>query len=97
MARRKTPPVRLRTHWFIPIAGSLANTIAATKQMLAADGWKQYVAPLEAHNTLLAFKKGPQGLSVSFTIQVGKNEQTSEVTTVWYSPTRLSFALAIPA
>ncbi|MFZ0624420.1 MAG: hypothetical protein WAM76_20765 [Pseudolabrys sp.] len=78
------------------VAGSLANTIAATKQMLAADGWKQYVAPLEAHNTLLAFKKGPQGLSVSFTIQVGKNEQTSEVTTVWYSPTRLSFALAIP-
>jgi hypothetical protein len=79
------------------IAGSLANTIAATKQMLDADGWKQYVAPLEAHNTLLAFKKGPQGLSVSFTIQVGKNEQTSEVTTVWYSPTRLRFALAIPA
>ncbi len=79
------------------IAGSLANTIAATKQMLAADGWKQYVAPLEAHNTLLAFKKGPQGLSVSFTIQVGKNEQTSEVTTVWYSPTRVRFALAIPA
>ncbi len=78
------------------VGGSLANTIAATKQMLAADGWKQYVAPLEAHNTLLAFKKGPQGLSVSFTIQVGKNEQTSEVTTVWYSPTRLSFALAIP-
>ena len=78
------------------VGGSLAKTIAATKQMLAADGWKQYVAPLESEGTLLFFKKGPQALSVSFTIQVGKNEQTSEVTTVWYSPTRLRFALAIP-
>ena len=34
---------------------------------------------------------------MSFTIQVGKNERTSEVTTVYYSPTRLNFALAIPA
>ena len=55
------------------------------------------MAPLDAHDTLLAFKKGPQGLSVSFTIQVGKNDQTSEVTTVYYTPTRLNFALAIPA
>ncbi len=79
------------------VAGTLANTVAATRQLLARDGWKEYVAPLDAHDTLLAFKKGGQGLSVSFTIQVGKNEQTSEVTTVYYSPTRLNFALAIPA
>ena len=44
----------------------------------------------------MAFKKGGQGLSVSFTIQVGKNERTSEITTVYYSPTRLGFALPIP-
>jgi hypothetical protein len=79
------------------VTGSLANTVAATRQLLARDGWKEYVAPLDAHDTLLAFKKGPQGLSVSFTIQVGKNDQTSEVTTVYYTPTRLNFALAIPA
>ena len=80
------------------VTGSLANTIAATTKLLGADGWKPYVAPLdEAHSTLMAFKKGPQGLSVSFTIQVGKNDQTSEVTTVYYSPSRLRFALAIPA
>ncbi|HEY6025092.1 MAG TPA: hypothetical protein VIV34_13050 [Pseudolabrys sp.] len=78
------------------VVGSLAKTVAATRQMLAADGWKQYVAPLESHDTLLAFKKGPQGLSVSYTIQVGKNDQTSEVITVYYSPTRLRYALAIP-
>ena len=40
------------------VAGSLANTVAATRQLLAADGWKEYVAPLDAHETLLAFKKG---------------------------------------
>ena len=78
------------------VTASLANTVAATRQLLARDGWKEYVAPLDAHDTLLAFKKGPQGLSVSFTIQVGKNDQTSEVTTVYYTPTRLNFALAIP-
>jgi len=79
------------------VARPLAETTAALKQMLAADGWKQYVAPLEeVHTTLLSFKKGPQALSVSFTIQVGKNERTSEETTVYYSPARLNFALAIP-
>lgn len=78
------------------VTGSLAKTVAATRQMLAADGWKQYVAPLESQSTLF-LKNGPQGLSVSFTIQVGKNDLTSEVTTVWYSPTRLIFALALPA
>ena len=79
------------------VARPLADTAAALKQMLATDGWKQYVAPLEeTHTTSLNFKKGAQGLSVSFTIQVGKNERTSEETTVYYSPVRLNFALAIP-
>jgi hypothetical protein len=79
------------------VAGSLPNTIAATKQMLATDGWKQYVAPLDdAHSTLFAFKKGRQGLSVSYTISVGKTDQTTDQTTVYYSPARLRFALAIP-
>ncbi|MGH6683229.1 MAG: hypothetical protein ACRECA_04765, partial [Pseudolabrys sp.] len=84
-------------HVVYSVAGSLAETIAALKTKLGADGWKPYVAPLEEeHTTLLAFKKGRQGLSVSFTIQVGKDERTSELTTVYYSPTRLIFALAIP-
>ncbi len=97
MAPGKTPRRSSKESEVYSVAGSLANTVAATRQLLARDGWKEYVAPLDAHDTLLAFKKGPQGLSVSFTIQVGKNEQTSEVTTVYYSPTRLNFALAIPA
>jgi len=80
------------------VSGSLANTVAAVKMRLGADGWKPYVAPLEnVHSTSVTFKNGRQGLSVHFTIQVGKNERTSEVTTVYYSPTRLNFALAIPS
>ena len=75
------------------VAGSLVDTVAATKKTLAADGWKQYVAPLdESHDTLLAFKKGRQGLTVSFTMTAGRADQSS----VYYSPTRLSFALAVP-
>lgn len=79
------------------VAGNLPNTIAAVTKTLGADGWKPYVTPLDdAHTTLFAFKKVRQGLSVSFTIQVGKNDLTTEQTTVYYSPTRLRFALAIP-
>jgi hypothetical protein len=79
------------------VAGTLADNTAALIKLLGADGWKPYVAPLDTvHSTLMAFKKGPHGLSVSFTIQVGKNERTSDVTTVYYSPTRLPFALPVP-
>ncbi len=75
------------------VPGSVENTIAAAKKLLAADGWKQYVAPLEeTHTTLLAFKKGGQGLSVSFTMTAGQADQSS----VYYSPTRLRFALPFP-
>jgi hypothetical protein len=77
--------------------GTLAGTTTALVKLLGADGWKPYDAPLEErHSTLMWFKKGGQALSVSFTIQPGKNERTSEITTVSYSPTRLQFALAVP-
>lgn len=79
------------------VPGTLADTTAALIKLLGADGWKPYVAPTEErHSTLMAFKKGAQALSVSFTIQPGKNERTSEVTTVYYSPSRLQLALAAP-
>ena len=51
----------------------MEDTVAATRKMLASDGWKEYFAPLEKRGgTLLAFKKGGQGLSVSFTMTGGK-------------------------
>ena len=84
-------------HSSYSVAAPLASTVAALKKTLGADGWKPYVVPLDdVYSTSLKFKKGRQGLSVSLYIQVGKNEQTSEVTTVDYSPTRLIFALALP-
>jgi hypothetical protein len=74
------------------VPGSVANAIAATKRLLAADGWMLYVAPLEeTHQTLLAFKKGAQALSGSFTM-TGK----ADLSNVSYSTTRLRFALAFP-
>jgi hypothetical protein len=79
------------------VPGKVADTTAAIIKLLGADGWKPYVVPLDGvHWVSKTFKKGPQGLSVSFTIQPGTNERTSEVTTVYYSPTRLQFALAVP-
>ncbi len=79
------------------VAGRLADTNAALIKLLSAEGWKPYVAPMENTSaTLMTFKKGAQGLSVSFTIQVGKNEQTSQITTVYYSPERLYVALPAP-
>ncbi len=79
------------------VPGTLADTTGALVKLLGANGWKPYVEPMEErHSTLMYFKKGAQALSVSFTIQPGKNERTSEVTTVYYSPARLQFALAAP-
>lgn len=75
------------------VSGSVADTVAATRRLLAADGWKEYAAPLErASDTLLAFKKARQGLSLSFTMTMGKPDESS----VYYSPTRLIFALPFP-
>jgi hypothetical protein len=79
------------------VPGTLAGTTTALVKLLGADGWKPYDAPLEErHSTLMWFKKGGQALSVSFSIQPGKSERTSEVTTVNYSPSRLQFGLAVP-
>ncbi|MGZ5840671.1 MAG: hypothetical protein ACXWJ8_01890 [Xanthobacteraceae bacterium] len=76
------------------VAGPVANTIAATKKLLAADGWQPYVTPLDEPNPLsLSLKKGAQGLSVFFTMPPGPVETSG----VDYSPSRLGFALPFPA
>ncbi|HEX4411043.1 MAG TPA: hypothetical protein VH206_19910 [Xanthobacteraceae bacterium] len=75
-------------------AGSVADTVAATEKLLAAAGWQRYVKPLEKEEgTSLAFKKGVQGLLVSFTMNGGRADQSS----VDYVPNRLRFALALTA
>jgi hypothetical protein len=75
------------------VPGPVANTIAATKTLLGADGWQPYVTPLDKPNRLsLALKKGAQGLSVFFTMPAGPVETSG----VDYSPSRLGFALPFP-
>ena len=76
------------------VTGPVANTIAATKKLLAAHGWQPYVTPLDEPNPLsLSLKKGAQGLSVFFTMPAGPVETSG----VDYSPSRLGFALPFPA
>src|SRR5271165_6013874 len=59
------------------VPGSVANTVAATKKLLAADGWKQYDPPTEDPDpTGFAVKKGSQGLLVSFTMTGGSATQS---------------------
>ncbi len=74
------------------VPGPVPSTVTATEALLAKDGWKEYAAPLDPQQTLLAFKKGRQGLSVSFTMTAGQPGQSS----VYYSPIRLRFTLPIP-
>ena len=76
------------------VPGSVANTVMATRKLLAADGWAPYTSPLaDPDSTDLAFKKGSQGLLVSFTMTSGSANQSS----VSYVPNRLYIALPFPA
>jgi hypothetical protein len=60
------------------VPGSVVNTIAATKILFAANGWKQYVPPLDdPDSTTIWFKKGPQGLLVFFTMAGGQATESS--------------------
>jgi len=55
------------------VLGSFENTVAATKKILATDGWKQYASPSEEPSPFgMDLKKGSQGLSVSFTMPPGE-------------------------
>jgi hypothetical protein len=70
----------------------VAVTTAATKQLLAASGWVQYLRPLEESSSLLVFKKGQQGLYVSFTQGLGRPDQS----TVNYTANRLYAIVPFP-
>ena len=70
----------------------VAVTTAAVKKMLSAEGWVPYVRPLDETNTGLVFKKGRQGLSVSFTQGLGRPDQSA----VTYSPHRIYSNVPFP-
>ncbi|QAU43898.1 hypothetical protein [Bradyrhizobium guangzhouense] len=70
----------------------VAVTSAAVKKMLVTDGWVPYVRPLDETNSNLAFKKGRQGLSVSFTQGLGRPDQSG----VTYTPNRIYSNVPFP-
>ncbi|WP_315780814.1 MULTISPECIES: hypothetical protein [unclassified Bradyrhizobium] len=83
-------PDRYRVVYRLPMP--VAATNAATQQALSADGWVRYIRPLEERNPTLNYKKGKQGLTVSFTGSGGRADQ-SDVT---YSPQRIYANLPFP-
>ncbi|MBR1210539.1 hypothetical protein [Bradyrhizobium sp. JYMT SZCCT0180] len=72
----------------VPTAAGV--TTAAVKQLLVADGWKQFVRPLENSKSSSNFKKGRLGLQVW--VSAAKPDQS----TMGYSATRASVDVPFP-
>ncbi|HEX9209918.1 MAG TPA: hypothetical protein VF901_05365 [Bradyrhizobium sp.] len=83
-------PDPYRVQYGVPTV--VAVTAVAAKKMLSADGWVPYVRPLDETTTDLAFKKGRQGLSVSFTQGLGRPDQSA----VSYTPNRIYSNVPFP-
>jgi hypothetical protein len=71
----------------------VAVTSAATKTLLAADGWVQFLRPLDEKSSLLTFKKAQQGLNVHFTQGLGRPDQS----VVYYTAERITSNVPFPA
>jgi hypothetical protein len=70
----------------------VAVTSAATKKLLAADGWIQFLRPLDEKSSLLTFKKAQQGLNVHFTQGLGRPDQS----VVYYTADRITANVPFP-
>jgi hypothetical protein len=71
---------------------ALPVTTDAIKKLLAADGWVLYTRPVEEAGTSLSFKKGAQGIYVSFTQRLRTPNQSS----VYYDVNRINANLPFP-
>lgn len=70
----------------------VAVTSAGTKKLLAADGWVQFLRPLDEKSSLLTFKKAQQGLNVHFTQGLGRPDQS----VVYYTADRITANVPFP-
>lgn len=70
----------------------LPVTTDAIKKLLAADGWVLYTRPVEEAGVSLSFKKGAQGVYVSFTQKLRTPNQSS----VYYDANRINANLPFP-
>jgi len=67
-------------------------TTPAIEKLLAANGWMQYLRPLESSGSSLLFKKGGQGLFVAFTQGLKRPDQSA----VSYDANRLNANVPFP-
>lgn len=70
-------PARTEPHslsYGVPTPATVASP--AIEKLLAADGWMEFSRPLEESGSSLLFKKGKQGLSVSFTQGLKRPDQS---------------------
>lgn len=71
---------------------ALPKTTEAIRKLLAANGWVLYTRPAQEAGSSLSFKKGAQGLYVSFTQRLRTPEQSS----VYYDSNRINANLPFP-
>ncbi len=74
------------------VPAAQAVTMPAVRKLLSAAGWLPFVEPLEETSGSLLFKKGGQGLSVSFTQGLGRPDQSA----VYYTSNRINVNLPFP-
>jgi hypothetical protein len=70
----------------------VAVTAAATRKLLAADGWVQFQRPLDEKSSFLTFKKAQQGLNVHFSQGLGRPDQS----VVYYTADRITANVPFP-
>lgn len=75
------------------VPGIVRNTIASVQKLMADNGWVQYVQPLSDYKTNLLFKKGAQGVFVTFTQALGRPDQSA----VYYTANRIYADVPFPA
>jgi len=87
-------PARTQPHSLsYGVATPVTITTPAVEKLLAADGWVQYLRPLEEAGSSLLFKKGRQGLFVSFTQGLGRPDHSA----VSYDANRINANVPFPA
>lgn len=79
-----------RVVYSVPTAVTVTSD--AARKLLSAEGWVPYVYPLDEKSTSLSFKKGRQGLRVSFTQTRGRPDQSA----VSYTPNRIYSNVPFP-
>lgn len=73
-------------------AGTVADAIANTTKLLAADGWVAYTPPFETSNRNRWYRKGAQGVSAFFMTDGSKTDRSG----VSYGAQRLEVNLPFP-